>query len=75
MKNSMLKPVRVDAGLGNPPVEFKNNDSESANFMIKHDLNFNASKLHEFVEKIKKIIQTKQRNEERAVFGRGPYRV
>ena len=75
MKDSMLKPVRVDAGLGDPPVEYKNNDPESANFIIKHGLHFNASKPHEFVEKIKNIVETQQRNEERAVFGRGSHRV
>ena len=75
MKDSMLKPVRVEAGLGDPPMEYKNNDPESANFIIKHGLHFNAKKPHEFVEKIKNIAETQQRNEERAVFGRGPYRV
>lgn len=63
MKDSMLKPVRVDAGLGDPPLEYKNNDPESANFIIKHGLHFTASKPHEFVEKIKNIIDaaTKRR--------------
>ena len=75
MKDSMLKPVRVDAGLGDPPVEYKNNDPEPANFIIKQGLYFNASKPHEFVEKIKNIVETQQRNEKRAVFGRGPYQV
>ena len=56
-------------------MEYKNNNPESANFIIKHGLHFNASKPHEFVEKIKNIVETQQRNEERAVFGRGPYRV
>ena len=60
MKDSMLKPVRVDAGLGDPPVEYKNNDPESANFIIKHGLHFNASKPHEFVGKIKNIVETQQ---------------
>ena len=75
MKDSMLKPVRVEAGLGDPSMEYKNNDPESVNFMIKHGLHFNANKPHEFVEKIKNIVATQQQNEERAVFGRGPYRL
>ena len=69
MKDSMLNLIRRStAGV-------QDNDPESANFMIKHGLHFTASKPHEFVEKIKNIIETQQRNEERAVFERGPYRV
>lgn len=34
----MLKPVRVDAGLGDQTLEYKNNDHESVNFIIKHGL-------------------------------------
>lgn len=75
MKTSMLKPVRIEAGLGNPPQEYTNNDPESANFLIKHGLQFNAQKPHEFIDKIKEMVETQQRNEERAVFGMGPYRL
>ena len=45
MKASMIKPFRTEAGLGNPPVEYTNNDPESANFLIKHGLHFNAQKI------------------------------
>ena len=71
----MLKSVRIDAGLGNPPSEYINNDPEAANFMIKHGLQFDAKKPHEFIEEIRNIIETQQRNENRAVFGKGPYKV
>ena len=75
MKASMIKPVRTEAGLGNPAVEYTNNDPESANFLIKHGLHFNAQKPHEFIEKIKNIVETQQRNEDRAVYGKGQYRL
>ena len=71
----MLKPVRIDAGLGNPPAEYTNNDAESANFMIKHGLNFNSKEPHQFIDDIKKIIETQFNNEERAVFRKGPFEV
>ena len=61
MKDSMLKPVRIEAGLGDPPPEYTNNDPESANFLIKHGLHISACKPYEFVEKIKNIIETQQR--------------
>jgi hypothetical protein len=63
IKDSMLKPLRVDTGLGDPPLEYKNNNPESTNFMIKHGLHFNACKPHEFVETIKNMVETQQRNE------------
>jgi hypothetical protein len=75
MKTSMIRPVRTEAGLGNPPVEYTNNDPESANFLIKHGLHFNAQKPHQFIEKIKDIVETQQRNEDRAVYGKGQYRL
>ena len=53
MKDSMLKPVRREAGLGDPPSTYTNNDPESANFIIKNGLNFNTKKPHEFIDKIK----------------------
>lgn len=75
MKDSMLKSVRIDAGLGNPPSEYTNNDPEAANFMIKHGLHFDAKKPHEFIQEIKNIIETQQRDEDRAVFGKGPFQI
>ena len=75
MKDSMLKSVRIDAGLGNPPSEYTNNDPEAANFMIKHGLHFDAKNPHEFIQEIKNIIETQQRNEDRAVFGKGPFQI
>jgi len=67
--------VRIDAGLGNPPSEYTNNDPEAANFMIKHGLHFDAKNPHEFIQEIKNIIETQQRNEDRAVFGKGPFQI
>ena len=72
IKTSLLKPVRIEAGLGNPPSEFTTNDAESGNF-IKHGINFDKQKPQEFIEKVREIINMQFRNEDRAVFGKGPY--
>ncbi|KAJ7370712.1 hypothetical protein OS493_030464 [Desmophyllum pertusum] len=72
MKESMLKGVRIEAGLGDPPSEYVNNDPEAANFMIKHGLHFDAKKPHHFIQEIKHIVEAQHRNEDRAVFGEGP---
>lgn len=71
----MLKPLRTEAGLGNPPNEYLNNDPESANFIIKHSLKFDAKKPQEFILEVKDIIEAQFRNEDRAVFGKGMYKV
>ena len=73
IKTSLLKPVRIEAGLGVPPSEFTTNDVESGNFIIKHGINFDQQKPQEFTEKVREIIKMQFRNEDRAVFGRGPY--
>lgn len=75
MKESMLKPIRIDAGLGNPPKEYTNNDPESANFMVKHALHFDPQKPHEFIDEMRKIVETQYRNKDRAVCGKGQYEV
>ena len=71
----MLKPVRIEAGLGDPPNEFTTNDVEAGNFIIKHGINFDKQKPQEFIEKVKEIINMQFRNEERAVSGKGPYKL
>ena len=70
----MLKPVRMEAGLGDPPKEYLNNDSESANFIIKHSLHSDPKKPQEFIQEVKKIVETQYHNEDRAVFGKGMYK-
>ena len=71
----MLKHIRIEAGLGDPPREYTNNDPESANFVIKHGLKFDEKKPHEFIQEIKNIIEMQYRDEDRAVVGKGPYEV
>ncbi len=75
MKESMLKPVRMEAGLGNPPKEYVNNDPEAANFMVKHALNFDQKSPDQFINEVKNIVETQFRNEDRAVFGKGQYEI
>ena len=71
----MLKRIRIEAGLGNPPREYTNNDPEAANFVIKHGLKFDEKKPHEFIQEIKNIIEMQYRDEDRAIVGKGPYEV
>eukprot|EP00794_Sanderia_malayensis_P015592 gene15592-17165_t len=70
---SMMKPVRIDAELGTPPTQYTKNGFESSNFVIKHHLQFDAKKPSEFINSFEEIITIQQKDEERAVFNKGPY--
>ena len=75
MKSSMIRSVRKEAGLGNPPTEFSTSDVEAANFMVKYGLHFDPQKPHVFIESVKDVIETQYRNGDRAVFRKGLYRL
>ena len=75
MKSSMIRPVRTEAGLGNPPTEFSTNYVQAANFMFKYGLHFDPQKPHVFIKSVKDVIETQYRNEDTAVFGKGQYRL
>ena len=73
-KTCLLKPIRVEAGLGDPPKEFTTNDAESGNFIINMDCIF-IKKSQKFIEPVKEVINTQFRKQDRAVFGKWPYRL
>ena len=75
MKSSMIFPVQTEAVLRNPPTQFSTNDIEAANIMVKYGLHFDPQKPHVFIESVKDVIKTQYRNKDRAVFGKGPYRL
>eukprot|EP00794_Sanderia_malayensis_P004990 gene4990-5648_t len=75
IKDFLLKPVRIEAGLGNPPDEYTTNDNEAANQVIKKSLHYDPQDPQKFIEHIQDMIEGQSRNEDRAVFGKGPYKV
>ena len=72
MKACMLKPVRVAAGLGDPPAEFCTNDSEAT---LKQFLNFKKLDWPTFNDKIKAFTLQQQKEIEKTVLGIGQYRI
>ena len=62
IKSTMLRPVRVAAGLGDPPSEFCTNDSEAINSSIKQFLHFKKSDWPIFNDKMKSFVM--QQHEE-----------
>jgi hypothetical protein len=73
IKNSMLRPIREDCGLGNPPNIFTTNPSESMNALLKRKVDFKRSELPLFIEKIKEVVTEQQKEVERAIINRGKY--
>ena len=75
IRDSMLKPVREECGLGCPPEPFTINVSESINAMLKRKLDYKRSELPAFIDKIKELVNEQQKELERAVIGRGKYQL
>ena len=51
--SGMLKPVRREAGLGNPPSLFTTNASESINAILKKKVDYKKNELHVFINHLK----------------------
>ena len=73
IRDTMLRPIRVECGLGCPPEIFTTNASESVNAILKRKLDYKQSELPEFIDKVKEVITEQQREVERAVISRGKY--
>ena len=57
IQDNMLRPIRINAGLGNSPEAYYNNMPKSANKVIKVGVDFEKSEMSEFNEKMEKVIQ------------------
>ena len=76
IRKCMLKPVRVAAGLGNPPNKYSNNRTESMNHVIKEQINNNAVDLITFLSRVEKMIFNQQKDEMiKAIYRMGEYRL
>ncbi len=73
VRSSMLRPVREECGLGSPPIPFTTNASETANYMLKHKVNYQRSELPEFLQKLRGLALDQEREVEKSVIGRGKY--
>ena len=72
IRDSMLKSVREECGLGFPPAAFTTNASESLNAMLKE---YKKNELPLFIEKVKELVNEQSWEVERALIGRGKYRI
>ena len=75
IKKKMLKPVRSGAGLGDPPLQFTTNASESMNAVLKRKVDYKKNELPEFLKQLKNVIDEQQHELERAIINKGKYRL
>ena len=72
---NFLKPVRRNAGLGDPPEPYFNNLPESANAVVKRKVDAKPSEMSHFCSKMEALINQQRRDCEAAVLNRGPYQL
>ncbi len=70
---TMLRPVREECGLGNPPESFTTNSSESINALLKQKVDYKKNNLPDFIEKVKQLIVEQHNEIQRAVINQGKY--
>lgn len=75
VQNNMLKPIRMSAGLGNPPEPFYTNDVASLNKVIKHQVKYKSQELPQFVLSMKEMIENQKKDIEKAIIGIGEHRL
>ena len=73
IEGSMLRNIRVEAGLGDPPEEFTTNSCESMNATLKAEVNHKKSDVPQFVKKMQDLVDEQRREMECAVINRGKY--
>lgn len=76
LKECMLKPVRIAAGLGNPPNKWDNQRTEVMNNVIKEEADYQVSDqaaIHEILEA--RVIQQQENEYIKAIYNAGEYRL
>ena len=73
LQDSMLRSVREECGLGSPPSQFTTNACETANSMLKNEVNYKRSDMLNFLQKLSNLMCEQEHEVERAVIGCGKY--
>lgn len=74
IRQTMLRSVSEEAGLGSPPAQFSTNASEAVNNLIKQKVDYKRHELPSFIGKLRELCDEQEREVERAVVRRGKYR-
>lgn len=76
IKVCILKPVRIAAGLGNPPNKWSNQRTESLNLVIKEQAAnqvTDQTAIHEIIEE--RVVKQQESEYTKAIFNMGEYRL
>lgn len=73
IRQTMLRSVREEAGLGSPPEPFTTNASTCINNIIKVKVQYRRSELPQFIAKLQKLCNEQESEVERAILHRGKY--
>ena len=61
IKDTMLKPTREKAELGNPPLQFSTNANECVNVSLKQKIEYKSSELPVFIQKLKQLVSDQRK--------------
>ena len=75
MVNSMIRPVRIRAGLGDPTVQFTTNRVECINHLLSDEAGGQPQNLPQFTKIVRTLVERQRKNVEWAIIGKGPYRL
>ena len=75
MVNSMIRPVRIRAGLGDPPVQFTTNRVECINYLLSEEAGGQSQNLPQSTKIVRTLVERQRKNVEWAIIGKGPYRL
>ena len=73
IRDTMLLPVREEAGMGSPPEPFYTNSSECINNVLKVKVDYKRTELKLFVDNLRQLVEEQQREVEKAVVECGKY--
>jgi len=60
IRDTMLRSVREECGLGCPPDIFTTNASESVNAILKRKVDYKKNELPVFIDKVKELVKEQQ---------------
>ena len=70
----MLKGIREECGLDSPPSKFTTNASETANYILKHKVNYKKNESI-FLQKYRELVDEQAQEVQKAIVGRGKYEI
>ena len=71
----MLRSMRAECGLGNPPSIFTTNASQSMNALLKHKVDYKKHQLPSFIDKVKELVDEQKHEVERAIINCGKWQL